>query len=184
MELYGSYSRFFLDFTSSRIPVYHYLTKESNLTHTPFMKNIIIFWQVVRMPYLLNDMPVCIPHYAIVCKAAQQYVYPNHSSIIFHSHLIRFIIAEYSVICNDKIIHILKLRGMYMFDYSPLWATLKRKGITQYQLIHQYEFSTGTLDALRKNKSITVNTLETLCLILDCTPNDILQVTDIQKKSN
>lgn len=64
-----------------------------------------------------------------------------------------------------------------MFDYSPLWATMKRKGITQYQLIHQYDFSTGTLDALRKNKSITVHTIETLCLILDCTPNDILQVT-------
>ena len=79
--------------------------------------------------------------------------------------------------CNGKISHILNTRGVHMFDYSPLWKTLKRKGITQYQLIHQYDFSTGTLDALRKNKSVTVNTLVTLCLILDCTPNDILQVS-------
>ncbi|MDE7201403.1 MAG: helix-turn-helix transcriptional regulator [Lachnospiraceae bacterium] len=64
-----------------------------------------------------------------------------------------------------------------MFDYSPLWKTLERKGITQYQLIHEHDFSTGTLDALRKNKSVTVNTLVTLCLILDCTPNDILRIT-------
>ena len=64
-----------------------------------------------------------------------------------------------------------------MFDYSPLWETMKRKGITQYQLINKYDFSTGTLDALRKNNSITVNTMETLCLILDCTPNDILRIT-------
>lgn len=63
-----------------------------------------------------------------------------------------------------------------MFDYSPLWETMRRKGITQYQLIKDYGFSTGTLDALRKNKSITVNTLETLCMLLDCTPNDILRV--------
>ncbi len=58
-----------------------------------------------------------------------------------------------------------------MIDYSPLWETLKRKGITQYQLIHQYNFSAGTLDALRKNKSITVNTEDMkvdLIVIRDC----------------
>lgn len=63
-----------------------------------------------------------------------------------------------------------------MFNYGPLWQTLEKKGITQYQLIKDYNFSTGTLDALRKNKSVTVNTLETLCLLLDCTPNDILKI--------
>ena len=68
-----------------------------------------------------------------------------------------------------------------MFNYNPLWETMKKKGITQYQLIKEYHFSTGTLDALRKNKSVTVNTLETLCILLDCEPNDILK---IEKNSN
>lgn len=63
-----------------------------------------------------------------------------------------------------------------MFNYSPLWKTMEQKGITQYQLIKEYRFSTGTLDSLRKNKSVTVNTLETLCILLDCTPNDILKI--------
>ena len=63
-----------------------------------------------------------------------------------------------------------------MFNYNPLWETMKKKEITQYQLIKDYHFSTGTLDALRKNKSVTVYTLEKLCLILDCKPNDILQI--------
>lgn len=63
-----------------------------------------------------------------------------------------------------------------MFNYNPLWKTMERKGITQYQLIKEFHFSTGTLDALRKNKSITAYTIEKLCLILDCTPNDIIQV--------
>lgn len=71
-----------------------------------------------------------------------------------------------------------------MFDYSPLWETLERKGMSQYQLIKKYNFSTGTLDALRKNSSITVNTIETLCLILDCTPNDILRITRESKELN
>ena len=68
-----------------------------------------------------------------------------------------------------------------MFNYDPLWETMKKKGITQYQLIKEYHFSTGTLDALRKNKSVTVSTLETLCILLDCEPNDILK---IEKSSN
>lgn len=63
-----------------------------------------------------------------------------------------------------------------MFNYNPLWETMDKKGITQYQLIKEYHFSTGTLDALRKNKSITVYTIEKLCLILDCTPNDIMEI--------
>ena len=63
-----------------------------------------------------------------------------------------------------------------MFNYSPLWKTMEQKGITQYQLIKEYRFSTGTLDSLRKNKSVTVNTLEPLCILLDCTPNDILKI--------
>lgn len=63
-----------------------------------------------------------------------------------------------------------------MYDYSPLWKTLEKKGITQYQLIKEYRLSTGTLDALRQNRSVTVKTLESLCLMLDCTPNDILKI--------
>lgn len=64
-----------------------------------------------------------------------------------------------------------------MFTYDPLWETLEKRGITQYQLIKEYNFSTGTLDALRKNKSITMYTLEKLCLILDCQPNSIVRIS-------
>jgi DNA-binding Xre family transcriptional regulator len=63
-----------------------------------------------------------------------------------------------------------------MFSYDPLWETLNKKGITQYQLIKEYNVSTGTLDALRKNRSITMFTLEKLCLILNCEPNDIIKI--------
>ncbi|MCI8556411.1 MAG: helix-turn-helix transcriptional regulator [Lachnospiraceae bacterium] len=63
-----------------------------------------------------------------------------------------------------------------MFNYDPLWKTLEAKEISQYQLIKDYNFSTGTLDALRKNRSITINTIERLCQILHCTPNDIVEI--------
>lgn len=63
-----------------------------------------------------------------------------------------------------------------MFDYSPLWETIHKKGMSQYQLINEYKISTGTLDSLRKNRSITMHTLDNLCQILDCTPNDIVKI--------
>ena len=60
-----------------------------------------------------------------------------------------------------------------MIDYSPLWKTMEEKNITQYQLIKQ-GIDNKTLDSLKKGKNITLITLERLCEILECTPNDIL----------
>ena len=65
-----------------------------------------------------------------------------------------------------------------IISYEPLWKTLKRKNISQYMLIKEKGFSTGTLDALRKNKSITLNTLEDICEMLDC---DIADVVEFKK---
>ena len=61
-----------------------------------------------------------------------------------------------------------------MITFEPFWKTLERKGISQYALIKQYGVSTGTLDALRKNRSITLNTLNDLCNILRCSVSDII----------
>ncbi len=63
-----------------------------------------------------------------------------------------------------------------MIRYDPLWETMKQKGITQYALI-QAGVDRRTLDWLKKNKNITMLTLEKLCDILDCTPNDIVRFT-------
>lgn len=61
-----------------------------------------------------------------------------------------------------------------IISYDPFWKTLKEKGISQYQLIHEYGFSTGTLDALRKNRSITLKTLKEICDLLDCQIEDVV----------
>ena len=67
--------------------------------------------------------------------------------------------------------------GGYMIDYSPLWQTMKEKEITQYYLL-QNGVDNKTLDSLKKNKNITLLTLEKLCTLLDCTPNDVLEFTE------
>lgn len=60
-----------------------------------------------------------------------------------------------------------------MISYAPLWETMKRKNISQYQLLKS-GIDNKTLDGLKKNKNITLLTLEKLCLILDCQPNDVV----------
>lgn len=63
-----------------------------------------------------------------------------------------------------------------IIDYSPLWETMEQKNISQYRLLHS-GIDNKTLDSLKKNKNITLLTVEKLCDILDCTPNDIVIFT-------
>ena len=62
---------------------------------------------------------------------------------------------------------------MTIIDYSPLWETMKSKGVSQYALL-QNGIDNKTLDSLKKGKNITLLTLEKLCLILNCTPNEVV----------
>lgn len=62
-----------------------------------------------------------------------------------------------------------------LISYSPLWTTMEHKGITTYTLINKHGISSRTINNLKHNKGITVFTLERLCEILDCTPNDIIE---------
>ena len=64
-----------------------------------------------------------------------------------------------------------------MITYEPLWTTLKSKKITTYQLLKDYNISRGMLDNLKHNRSITMNTLNELCNMLDCDVSDIIKYT-------
>lgn len=62
-----------------------------------------------------------------------------------------------------------------MITFDPLWKTLKKKNITQYDLIEHYKMSRGMLDNLKHNRSITLNTLDDLCIQLECDITDIIE---------
>ena len=64
-----------------------------------------------------------------------------------------------------------------MITYEPLWTTLEKKNITTYQLLKNYNISRGMLDNLKHNRSITMNTLNELCNILNCDVTDIIKYT-------
>lgn len=61
-----------------------------------------------------------------------------------------------------------------MISYSPLWNTMKNRGITTYTLIKKYNFSKGTLDSLKQGRNISTATLNDLCNILSCRVEDVL----------
>jgi len=63
---------------------------------------------------------------------------------------------------------------IFIISYDPLWNTMKEKEITQYYLLKS-GIDNKTLDSIKKGKNITLLTVEKLCEILQCTPNDIVE---------
>ncbi len=62
-----------------------------------------------------------------------------------------------------------------MISYAPLWETMKRKGATTYTLEVKGEISSSTIRRLKAGESVSTNTLEALCKILDCSLGDIVE---------
>lgn len=62
-----------------------------------------------------------------------------------------------------------------MINYEPFWTTMEKRGLTAYQLIYYWGISSNTLRRMRHNEAISTPTLNELCLILDCSVEDILK---------
>ena len=62
-----------------------------------------------------------------------------------------------------------------MVSYEQLWKTMEKRNISSYALIHKYGINPRTINNLRHNRGITVDTLEKLCAILNCTPNEVIE---------
>ena len=53
---------------------------------------------------------------------------------------------------------------------------MEKKGVTQYKLLKS-GIDNKTLDFIKNNKNITMLTLEKLCNIIGCQPNDVVKFT-------
>lgn len=69
-----------------------------------------------------------------------------------------------------------------MIIYDKLWDLMDKKNISQYSLIYDYDISSLIINKLKHNKNVNVSTIDRLCSILDCTPNDILEYIPDNKK--
>lgn len=70
-----------------------------------------------------------------------------------------------------------------MINYKNCWETMSQRGITKYALIYHYGISSNTLRRMSKSEPITTSTINELCLILHCEPQDILsfELTEEEK---
>ena len=62
-----------------------------------------------------------------------------------------------------------------MISYAPLWKTMEEKGATSYTLINKGEIASATYKRLKDGESVSTNTLDALCNILNCTLADIAE---------
>lgn len=62
-----------------------------------------------------------------------------------------------------------------MISYRPLWRTMEQQGATTYTLQVKGEISSSTIRRLKAGESVSTNTLDALCRILQCDLCDIVE---------
>ena len=62
-----------------------------------------------------------------------------------------------------------------VISYAPLWETMKKRGATTYTLQVKGGISSSTIRRLNAGESVSTNTLEALCKILECELQDIVE---------
>lgn len=62
-----------------------------------------------------------------------------------------------------------------MISYQLFYETLYKKNVTEYALIYKFGLPANTIHRMKHNKPITTTTLDTLCEILQCRVEDILE---------
>ena len=72
-----------------------------------------------------------------------------------------------------------------MISYNRLWETMEKRKISQYRLIKEFGLSSGQMSRQKKNTYVSTHTLETLCRILDCRIEDVMEVSfEDEEKEN
>jgi DNA-binding Xre family transcriptional regulator len=68
-----------------------------------------------------------------------------------------------------------------MIKYDKLWITLKKKHISQYKLIKYYGVDKAQLQRLRNNEIVKTLIINSLCDILNCNVEDIMEYVPDKK---
>lgn len=67
-----------------------------------------------------------------------------------------------------------------MISYEPLFETMKAKGISSYRL-GKMGFPLSNYYAMKRGENISTHTLNTLCKLLQCRVEDILEYIEDEK---
>lgn len=69
-----------------------------------------------------------------------------------------------------------------MISYAPLWKTMKERSATTYTLEVKGNISSSTIRRLKAGESVSTNTLDALCKILECDITDLIEFIDDKKE--
>ena len=61
-----------------------------------------------------------------------------------------------------------------MISYDRLWAYMEKHQVSQYKLVVS-GISHSSLTRLKRNQSVSIDTIDKLCSILDCKIEDIVE---------
>ena len=64
-----------------------------------------------------------------------------------------------------------------MISYRPLFETMAQKNITSYALF-KMGFSKSTYHSIKKGNSISTNTVNPVCKLLNCSVSEIIEFVD------
>lgn len=68
--------------------------------------------------------------------------------------------------------------SMGRITYDKLLSLMNEQGLTTYRIRKEKIISEGTLQNIRKEKSITLDSVAALCKVLNCQPGDILEYVE------
>lgn len=69
-----------------------------------------------------------------------------------------------------------------MISYSPLFETMKKKNVSSYRL-EKMGFSRATYYSIRKGNSVSTNTIDLSCKLLECNVADVITYIDDDAES-
>ena len=64
-----------------------------------------------------------------------------------------------------------------MISYAPLFKTMSEKNMSSYSLFKR-GFSKATYYSIQQGNSVSTNTINQLCRILDCSVSDVMEYID------
>ena len=71
--------------------------------------------------------------------------------------------------------------GSLARSYNKLWKLMIDKKINKTQLCKAAGITTNAMAKLGRDESVPLETLEKICVVLDCTLDDIVEIVDDEK---
>lgn len=126
---------------------------------------------VVRLPYLFVNTMITL-----------KLVYVNTKIKVFYKLFLGLIFRFFSYIIESNNSQERKCCGVWKYKIDIL-KELSNRGYTSTKLRKNKIISEGSMQHIRNGKGISIDTLNTICLILRLEPSDIIEIipTDEEK---